>query len=93
MKAMHAAEEYARRARHVETLKSFDTNVQGGTVILEWENGRCLVGYHELRREMASVVSEGFEAIKAEAIRRAEARLAEAEKELRDAMETSGDRT
>jgi hypothetical protein len=86
MKAIHAAEEYTRQARHVETLKLFDINVQGSPVNVTWLNGSSLGGYKELREAIGEIVSEGFEALKAEAIRRAEEKLAKAEAELRAAL-------
>lgn len=86
MRVTWAAEEYARVSRYVETLKLFTTPVQGSEVKVEWRNGASLGGYKELSEAIGEIVSEGWEALKAEAVRRAEAKLAKAEEELRSSL-------
>lgn len=90
-KIINAAENYATRARYLDTLRSFDFNVQHSDVRVTWTNGSSCNGYKELSEAISVVVSEGWNALKAEAVRRAEANLAEALEQLQSAVGKSGD--
>lgn len=86
----HAARDLAEAIEHLETLRLFDMNVQGCEMRLTWSNGSALGGYSELSQAISEIVSEGWYALKLEAIRRAEWRVDQARQKLRSALTVSG---
>jgi hypothetical protein len=61
-------------------------------MFLTWSNGSALGGYKEMAKAISEIVSEGWFALKEEAIRRAEAQVAIARAALRQQLSEPDER-
>jgi hypothetical protein len=75
---------------HVEMLKLFTYQVQfQDDVRVTWGTGASCSGYKEMSLAISRIVSEGFDALRTEAITRAEAFIETRRKELAECYEPS----
>jgi hypothetical protein len=67
---------------YLDALTGFDYQVRGDEIRVEWTTGGACVGYKEMTKAIARVVSERYEGLRLEAITAAEKRVAELRAEL-----------
>lgn len=71
----------------LEALNSFDYQVRGDEIRIEWLTGSSCAGYAEMRKAIAQVVTERYQGLRLEAIAAAEKQVAELRAELAASMQ------
>lgn len=75
----------------LSVLKSFDYQVRGDQVRVEWQTGASCNGYKEMSHDIAVIVAEGYDALRLEAINRAEQRVAACRQALAEEQGSSSE--